>query len=182
MSPEMLCCRGGTDNLPCGLCRMQKGCIAMRTEAIPMEELAQILAVQLQHGTAPLRVTGSSMHPTFRHRRDTVMLRSFEGSLKKGDVVLFCREDGSYILHRAITTPDGESFLCVGDNQCHAEKVLLSQVVAVVESFQRGKKQVSEHNRLYRLYVWMLVALFPIRRPCLMLRRILGRLRKKLRK
>lgn len=151
----------------------------MRTEAIPMEELAKLLSVQLQHGLAPLRVTGSSMHPVFRNRLDTVMLRSFDGRVKRGDVVLYRREDGAFILHRAITCPDSEGFLCAGDNQYLAEHVCLEQVLAVVESFQRGSKQIPVNNIGYRLFVWFWVGLFPIRRPVLALRRRLGRLRRK---
>ena len=154
----------------------------MRTESIPMEELSQLLTVQLQHGLAPLRVTGWSMHPTFRHRVDTVMLRSFDGTLKKGDVVLFRRKDGSFVLHRAVSRPNAEGFACVGDNQYAAEHVALSQVLAVVESFQRGKKLVSSNAPLYRIYVWLLVTLFPIRRPILALRRVAARLRRKFKK
>ena len=151
----------------------------MRTEVIAMEELAQLLAVQLQHGSAPLRVTGVSMHPILRNRKDTVMLRPFTGQLKRGDVVLFQRQDGSYILHRAISKPRQQQFLCSGDNQYVAEQVNFSQVLAVVESFTRGKKHVSVNDPVYRFVSWFWVAIFPLRKPILKLRRRLGRLRYK---
>ena len=154
----------------------------MRTEAIPMENLAQLLDVQLQHGLAPLQVTGYSMHPTFRDRKDTVMLRAFDGKLKKGDVILYRRDNGRYILHRVISSPKVDVFLCAGDNQYISERVCSRQVLAVVESFSRGKKTVHSGDFLYRLYVWAWIGLFPVRKPLLALRRRLGRLRRKTKK
>lgn len=144
-----------------------------------MEELAELLDVQLQHGLAPLRVTGSSMHPVLRNRKDTVMLRAFTGEIKKGDVVLYRRADGSYILHRVVSRPDQHGFLCAGDNQYVTEHVCLEQVIAVVESFYRGKKQISAGSFVYRAFMWIWLCLLPVRRPILGLRRKLGRLRRK---
>ena len=151
----------------------------MRTESIPMEALAEVLDMQLQHGTAPLRVTGSSMHPVFRNRKDTVMLRAFDGKLNKGDVILYRRDDGSFILHRVISRPKAGHFLCSGDNQYISEKVCQEQVMALVESFTRGGKHISSDSMRYRFFVWVWVGIFPIRKPLLKLRRQLGRLRKK---
>ena len=153
----------------------------MRIEAIPMEQLAQLLELQLEAGEAPLRVTGSSMHPTLRDRLDTVYLKSAKGDLRKGDVILYRRENGRYILHRILAC-SAEGFLCAGDNQCQKEAVAPGQVLAVVTAFQRGKKRVDVRHRGYRLYVWLGIALFPLRRPWLALRRRLGAIRRKCKK
>ena len=75
-----------------------------------------------------------------------------------------------------------EQFICAGDNQFVAERVCTSQVLAVVESFIRGNKQIAVEDRGYRLFVWLWVRLFPVRRPILTLRRKLGKLRKKRKK
>ena len=107
------------------------------------------------------------------------MLRPFDGQLKRGDVVLFQRADGSYILHRAISRPREKQFLCAGDNQYEAEQVSYDQVLAVVDSFIRGKKHVSVKDPVYRFVSWLWVAMFPLRKPILKLRRRLGRLRRK---
>ena len=153
----------------------------MRTQAIPMEQLAQLLELQLAEGEAPLRVTGSSMHPTLRDRLDTVYLKQADGRVGKGDVILYRRENGSYILHRVVKCT-AEGFLCAGDNQYQKEAVAPQQVLAVVTAFQRGAKWVDVSHRGYRLYVWLGIALFPLRRPWLALRRRLGALRRKRKK
>lgn len=151
----------------------------MRTEAIPMEQLVGLINVQLEQGIAPLRVTGSSMHPTFRNGRDTVCLRKLEAELRRGDVILYRRENGQYVLHRIVRLRDG-AFICSGDNQFEPERVGAEQVIARVEAFRRGKKEYSVTHLGYRAYVWLWVGIFPVRKPLLKLRRWLGKLRRKL--
>lgn len=153
--------------------------MTMRVETVPMEQLAQLLAVQLDNGLAPLRVTGSSMHPTLRDRKDTVFLKAVCDPLRKGDLILYLRDNGSYILHRIVRIKRDGTLVCSGDNQYLPEAVETKQVLAVVESFRRGKKTVSSDDRLYRIYVWLWVSLFPVRRPILAVRRVLGALRRK---
>ena len=154
----------------------------MRTEPMAMEQLAQLLTVQLENGPAPLRITGSSMHPMLRDRRDTVYLQAAGETLNKGDVILYLRTDGSYILHRIVRVRSNDSFLCAGDNQYKTEQVEKEQVLAVVDSFHRGKKHYTVDHTGYRFYVWLWVGLLPIRRPLLAVRRLLGRLRRRVRK
>ena len=150
----------------------------MHTESMPMEQLAQLLAVQLENGSAPLRVTGSSMHPILRHRRDTVYLQRPEKPLKKGDVIFYCRSNGCYVLHRIVCVIGEGQYICSGDNQYIPETVFQSQVLAVMESFRRGKKSFTTQHIGYRIFVWAWVGLFFVRKPILAVRRRLGRLRK----
>ncbi len=152
----------------------------MQTVSIPMEQLAQLLAVQLENGAAPLRVTGSSMHPVLRDRRDTVYLQAPHRPLKKGDVILYCRDNGAYVLHRIIRLMGEGEYLCSGDNQYISERVEGRQVLAVAESFCRGGKTFTPGHLGYRVIVWAWVGLFPVRRPLLAVRRRLGRLRRKI--
>lgn len=151
----------------------------MQTVSLPMEQLAQLLAVQLENGLAPLRVTGSSMHPVLRDRRDTVYLQAAQRPLKKGDVILYCRDNGTYVLHRIVRVMREGKYICSGDNQYTPESVEAGQVLAVMESFCRGDRVYSAEHPGYRAFVWVWVGLFPVRRPLLALRRRLGRLRKR---
>ena len=50
--------------------------------------------------TLPLVATGNSMAPFLADRRDTVYLSRIERPLRRGDIVLYQRESGAYILHR----------------------------------------------------------------------------------
>lgn len=149
----------------------------MRIEAMPMEHLAQLLQVQLEQGVAPLRVVGTSMSPTFRSNKDTVYLKKVDSPLAKGDVILYLRENGQYVLHRIIAVKNDVLILC-GDNQFAPERLKPSQVIARVEGFQRKGKDYSVSHPGYRFWVWLWVGLYPVRRPLILLRRCLGRIRR----
>ena len=125
----------------------------MQISSVPMESLAQILALQMESGgVARLVVTGDSMYPTFRNRKDVVYLSSDTGSLKKKDLILYQREK---------------------------EPVTARQVVAVVIGFHRKGKEQTPDTFGYRTWVNLWVGLFPLRRPLLAIRRWLGRIRRK---
>lgn len=155
----------------------------MKNVTIPMEELAQVIQLQLQQGGhASLTVTGNSMQPMLCHRRDTVFLQPAEQKLKKGELILYRREDGSYILHRVVRCTAPDQYICSGDNQWEPEAVSHQQVIARVYGFRRKGKTYAISSRGYRFYVWLWVWIFPVRRPVFAARRLLGRLRKVIKK
>ena len=86
-------------------------------------------------------MSGTSKCP-FLHPGDQVFLENHQGKLKKGDVVLFTRPTGQYILHRIRKiNPDG-SFTMMGDNQLWAERVASAQQIhAKVIVVQRNAKR-----------------------------------------
>ena len=76
----------------------------MEHRAIPMESLLPLLQLQMDNGTkAPLCVTGTSMLPMLTPQRDTVYLEKCTQALKSGDVILYRRATGEFILHRIIS-------------------------------------------------------------------------------
>lgn len=138
----------------------------MQTVTIPMEELVPVLLLQLQRGDrASLQVTGNSMAPMLHHRKDTVFLESVKAPLKKGDLILYRRDNGKYVLHRIVRVRHEGAFVCSGDHQWEPEEVFAHQVLAVVTDFVRDGKAYTNQHRGYRLYVWCWTAVFPIRRP-----------------
>jgi len=155
----------------------------MHLTTIPMEELVKILALQLENGgRARLVVTGNSMYPMLRHRRDAVWLVPMTRQPQKRDLILYQRESGQYVLHRIVTRVRNGEFCCSGDNQWELEPMTSGQIIALVDGFQRNGKAYTGKEMSYRLYVFLWVALMPVRRPLLALRRRIGRLRTKLRK
>ena len=155
----------------------------MQLSTIPMEELMPILATQLENGgRATLVVTGNSMYPTFRNRADAVNLVPVNRQLKRGDLPLYRRENGQYILHRIVTKPKNGKFFCTGDNQWELEEVTQEQVVALVDGFSRGGRPCRENDRRYRTWVALWMWLRPVRRPLLYLGKAFGRFRRKFRK
>ena len=152
----------------------------MQTVEIPMEELVKILRLQLDTaGQAYLTVTGCSMLPMLRHHRDSVVLEPIRGRLEPGDIALYRRENGRYVLHRVISvTPEG--YLFCGDNQAATEAVLETQLVALVVGYHRDGKKKTLQSFWYRLYRWRRVRLFFLRKYYIALRRRLGCLRRRL--
>lgn len=132
-------------------------------------------------GSVTLTVSGCSMHPMLRHRQDSVQLRSAE-HFRKGDLIFYRREDGSFVLHRIVRVVAPGEFICCGDNQYEPESVAQNQVFAKMTAFTRKGKAYSEDSPGYRIYVAAWVAAFPVRRPILALRRRVGNLRRKLSK
>lgn len=152
----------------------------MELTAIPMESLAELLLLQMENGgVARLIVTGNSMYPTLRHRKDTVFLRPAARALERGDLILYRRQDGAFVLHRIVTRPRKNVFFCAGDNQWRREPVNADQVLAVADGFIRKGKTYKENNCGYRLWVAVWLLLLPLRRPILAFRRFLGRIRRR---
>ncbi|MBR3219308.1 MAG: S24/S26 family peptidase [Thermoguttaceae bacterium] len=104
--------------------------------------------------------TGSSMLPTLRGGRDTVVLvPPGEKKLRRGDIILYRRLDGTYVLHRIVKVckPSQRYTLC-GDNQIAPERGIgREQVLAVVRSLRRGSRQIDCDGLFFRLYseIWM---------------------------
>ena len=155
----------------------------MEVRRIPMEQLGPLLEEQLKRGHAMLPVTGHSMLPMLQGGRDVVRLGVLEGIPERGDVLLYRRAGGQYVLHRLIHMVDRDTCLCCGDNQWQRELVPAASVMARVERFCRKGKWIDcKDDRGYCLYVKLWTALFPVRRPIIAVRRLLGRLRRKLRR
>ena len=122
------------------------------TLRLSLSELMPIISEVLDSGmSVEIAPHGVSMLPMLRDGRDTVILSRPEGKLKKYDVPLYRREDGSFVLHRVVKV--GESYTCIGDNQfVYEEGVTDDQIIAVMTSFRRGKRVVSKKSVFYRLY------------------------------
>ncbi len=149
---------------------------------VSLSELSSFLLEILQDGgEVILTVTGCSMAPMLRHRRDKVCLaKSPEEPLQKYDLPLFIRSDGRYILHRIVeVAPSG--YTVMGDNQCVREyPVLPSQVIGVVRGFWRDGRYIACNNPLYLLYCRLWCFLHPVRLACLKGRHFMKRCAAKL--
>lgn len=108
---------------------------------LPPEMLMdQLLGLLEDTESVPLVISGSSMTPFLVHGRDTVYLSKVKHPLKKGDMILYCRDNGAYILHR-ICRVEGETYTLVGDAQTLLEPgVRQDQVRAVVSAVCRKGK------------------------------------------
>lgn len=106
---------------------------------------------------------GVSMLPLIRQGVDSVVLCAVS-DIKKYDIILYTRDDGTFVLHRVVGLRDGKYDLC-GDNQCFVEKgIRLDQVKAIVSGLYRDDNYVSKDDPQYTKYVINRVKTIPIRR------------------
>lgn len=112
-------------------------------------------------------VAGSSMVPFLIHG-DTVFLELPDTPIKRGDIVLYTRNNGRYVLHRVYKVNKDGSFLMVGDAQVLLEYLPgRDQIHArVTEAKHRGKILTPKNLRwwAYR-HIWLWLRPF---RPALM--------------
>lgn len=107
-------------------------------------------------------VTGNSMFPLFVNRRDSVTVSPVD-KIKKYDIVLHRREDGTYIMHRVIGVK-GDVLTIAGDNEIQKERnVSCSAVVAKVTAFTRKGRDYTMNELWYKLYSRLWLAVFPFR-------------------
>ena len=112
---------------------------------------------ELGYAVAP--IAGTSMMPLLKEGRDRVELKPYcHERLKKGDVVLYKKNDDTLVLHRIIKTENGEFFTVLGDHQFNNdERVNNNQIIAVACGFFIKGRYVTEKTRWYRMYkkIWL---------------------------
>lgn len=136
------------------------------TEIVPMIEDAI-----KDGGEFRLITAGTSMLPMLRDRKDTVILRKVEGKLKKYDLPLYKRADGSFVLHRIVGIGK-DGYKMSGDNHPMIEyPVKEEQIIAVVTGFIKDGKLTQTNSFGYRFYcIWHC----GVRKP---MRKLISRLR-----
>lgn len=109
-----------------------------------------------------MTVDGYSMYPMLVPGRDMVILAPLpERKLRRGDVVLYRRENSILVLHRVYkAAPEG--LYMVGDNQTGIEGPLAySQARGILAAFIRKGKKVSVRQPVY----WILSRIWLRMRP-----------------
>lgn len=96
-----------------------------------------------ENAVVPLCVTGSSMMPTLKPGRDSVLLeKCSEASFRTGQILLYERSDCSLVLHR-IRKRQGEKLIMNGDSHCWCESIRREQAIACVSHIIRNDKRIS---------------------------------------
>ncbi|MBQ8907237.1 MAG: S24/S26 family peptidase [Clostridia bacterium] len=139
-----------------------------KEEKITLADLLPLIEEVIGKGKAfRLFPMGRSMLPLLKEGRDSVMLVA--PSLKKwekGDMLLYRRTDGAFVLHRVVAVAADGSLTMRGDSQYYDEKgVLPSQVIALVCGFyQKGHYRDCDSSLPYRFYLWRRAVSYPFRR------------------
>lgn len=117
-----------------------------------------------------LPVVGSSMTPFLVGDRDSVHICPLGGRQPgKGDIVLYQRANGRYILHRIVRT-HADSYDLLGDAHDRIEGgIHQKQIFGVVNACIRKGKSVLPGSFLWWFFARVWPVLRPVRRPIMKL-------------
>ena len=129
---------------------------------ILLEEYRQLL--NDENITAlPLVISGNSMSPFLVHGRDTVYLSRLDRPAKRGDVLLYKRESGAYILHRVYKVGK-DSYTMVGDAQTQLEQgIRQDQIIAIMTSALRKGKLQKKGSFWWEFFEKLWIRIIPLR-------------------
>lgn len=129
----------------------------------PEELIPPLLSLLDETDCVPLVISGSSMTPFLVHGRDTVYLSKVWRSLRKGDMILYRRDSGSYILHR-IYRVVGNCYTLVGDAQTELEYgIRQDQVLALVCAVRRKGKLLKPGSFWWDFFQHVWIRMVPLR-------------------
>ena len=120
-----------------------------------METLLPVICDFLNEGKKVIiEAVGNSMHPMIRHKKDSIILKKYDGEeLKVSDMAFYKRESGRYVLHRIVDITEDNTYVMLGDNQTtEKEKVTADQIIAVPTTIIRGKKTIPIASKKCRRY------------------------------
>ena len=125
-------------------------------QSFPVAELARLAAEFVSEGKeVVIWAKGSSMKPLLRDGKDKIILSAFS-EINIGDVVLYKRETGMYVIHRIVgMTPDGYELL--GDYQTFTEKgIKKEQIIAKAVGYIRNGKELPIDSKAVLIYekIW----------------------------
>lgn len=127
-------------------------------------------------GYAVVPVRGTSMWPLLKEGKTRVQVEAKEEKqVRKGDIVLYRRKDGTLVLHRIIKVEEEDTFLVCGDHQWkQIEQVQEDQILAVAQGFFRNGRYIDKKTWWYRLYKIFWNGNLMVRRCCLAFLRLSG--------
>lgn len=125
---------------------------------VSMASLSPLIEEVIGRGnSAEITVEGTSMQPFLRHRVSRVRLYRAD-RVKNGDVVLYRRDNGAFVLHRIVGIRDGAYTMC-GDNQYVLEHgIHRDQILAIMTAYARdGVHFLDSSSFGYSVYrvLWM---------------------------
>ena len=129
-----------------------------------LEEYRRILAEEPNVTGLPLIVTGGSMNPFLIQGRDTVYLSRLERPARRGDILLYQRDNGKYILHRVWRVEKDGTLTIVGDAQTQLERgIRQDQIIAVVTAVIRKGQRMAPGSFWWEFFEKVWIRMVPLR-------------------
>lgn len=137
-----------------------------------LSDLLPVITETLESGGEfTLPITGTSMLPLLVEKRDSVSIKQPEFPLKKTDLLLYRRTDGTFVLHRVVGI-DKNGYIMCGDNQFDLEYGIKDDmVIGVVVKIMRNGKEFGVDSPFYSLCTSIWTGLIGVRYPIRRLRK-----------
>lgn len=134
-------------------------------DLVEMEELYPLMTeVIAKGGTFRFYPRGTSMLPMLKQGEDSVELSAAD-LYTAGDVLLYRRDNGMFVLHRLIEKDKKGTLTMCGDHQWSLEYgIRPDQVLAKLVGFYKGEQYHSVEEEAYRSYAKKEVKRFPFYR------------------
>ena len=148
--------------------------------SLPMEELVPLLKEVIRDGGEfRLYPRGTSMRPLLREGVDSVVLITPPPKRRRGEILLYQRTNGQYVLHRLIAAKKDGTLCFCGDNQKELEWGITDElVIASVSAVYRREKR-REVNRPLMWFYGRLMTVRVIKVLFLFARRVFAKIRKR---
>lgn len=127
-------------------------------KTVNTKEFLDTLCELAENGeTVSTVVSGGSMLPFLSGNRDFVFLQKPQRPVKRGDIVLFTRENGDYVLHR-VRHIKAEGYYLIGDRQTTLEgPVEEGHIRCIAVKVRRKGKILTEKNFCWKFFstIWL---------------------------
>ena len=96
-------------------------------------------------------VNGTSMEPFLHHGQDKVFFSKLPEKLRRGDILLFKRADGRYVMHRLYSIDKDGTFSFAGDAQVDLDrKIPFKHILYYVPKVIRNGKEINCNKGFWR--------------------------------
>ena len=149
---------------------------------LSMNEMSTFERELERHGKIIYPNVGDSMMPLIKQGRDVLVIERATLPLKKGDIPLYKRDNGQYVLHRIISARGGKYKIC-GDNRAWVEKGIEDRhIIGVLVGIIRYGKEIPLAEAEGKFYRFKMCNLFFLKRLKYGFRALRRKIKSKLRK
>ena len=147
----------------------------MKKQEIKLEQMeSTIRKVLTAGGSFSFYPRGTSMQPFIVQGRDKVTLAALPDRIKKYDIILYKRENGTFVLHR-VTGKKENAYIFRGDNQFSDEYgIKREQMIGRATEIIRGDEVIPVNDIKHRMWAgfWVNTVFFRrVKRFCLKCRK-----------
>ena len=97
---------------------------------------------------------GNSMRPILRDRADRLILSKPCDKVEIGDVLLYEKPDGVFVLHRVVSAEEDGTYTFMGDCQNNKDEGITPDMIrAKLVGFFRNGKEISVESHRYKNFV-----------------------------